>query len=264
MAPAVIEAVIAAVRGVAKQEVMPRYLKVAQQRKSDGSLLTEADVAAQRVLAQVLPTIHPGVVVGEEMSHDQQVDRWLAGADGLWCVDPIDGTSNFVNGLPYFAVSAALLLAGKPVLGVVYNPVAEEVFWTERGRGAYLNGERLPIKSRAPSLRSAMAGVDFKRLPERLARSLAHAPPYASQRNYGASTLDWCYTAAGRFDVYVHGGQKLWDYAAGAMILEEAGGACCTLTEDEFWSAPVWQRSVVASWDPSLLEDWKAWLRAHL
>jgi myo-inositol-1(or 4)-monophosphatase len=262
--PSVIEAVIAAVRRVAEQEVMPRYLKVAQRRKTDGSLLTEADVAAQQALAQVLPTIHPGVVIGEEMSQDLQTSRWLDGGDGLWCVDPIDGTSNFVNGLPYFAVSAALLLQGRPVLGVVYNPVAEEVFWARRGHGAYLNGERLPIKSRAPGLATAMAGVDFKRLPERLARSLAYAPPYASQRNYGASTLDWCYTAAGRFDVYVHGGQKPWDYAAGALILEEAGGALCTLVDDDFWAAPLWHRSAVASWDPALLRDWSTWLRAHL
>ena len=77
----------------------------------------------------------------------------LAGAGGLWCVDPIDGTSNFVNGLPYFAVSVALLQGGRPVLGVVYNPVAEEVFWAERGGGAFLNGEKLPIKSRANNAR---------------------------------------------------------------------------------------------------------------
>jgi myo-inositol-1(or 4)-monophosphatase len=260
----VIEAVIAAVRGVAKQEIMPRYLKVAQQRKADGSLLTEADVAAQRVLARVLPAIRPGTVIGEEMSRDQQLERWLAGAGGLWCVDPVDGTSNFVNGLPYFAVSVALLLEGRPVLGVVYNPVAEEVFYAELGRGAFLNGEKLPIKTRVPPLGAAMAGVDFKRLPRPLGERLAAAPPYASQRNYGASTLDWCYTAAGRFDVYVHGGQKLWDYAAGALVLAEAGGAMATLEGDDFWSGSLWQRSVVAAWDPGLLRDWAAWLRANV
>ena len=259
-----IESVVAAVRGVAEQEVMPRYLKVAQRRKSDGTLLTEADLAAQHALAAALPAIHPAAVMGEEMSQDQQFARWLEGSDGLWCVDPIDGTSNFVNGLPYFAVSVALLLRGRPMLGVVYDPVANEVFCAERGNGAYLNGERLPIKSRVPSLRTAMAAVDFKRLPEPLARGLAYRPPYASQRNFGASTLDWCYTAAGRFDVYVHGGQKLWDYAAGALILEEAGGGMCTLTEDRFWEAPVWHRSVLASWDRGLLDHWRDWVRGRL
>lgn len=258
-----IESVIAAVRGVAAQEIMPRYLKVAQQRKVDGSLLTEADVASQRVLSRVLPAIRQAPVIGEEMSQDQQLERWLAGAEGLWCVDPVDGTSNFVNGLPYFSVSVALLLEGRPVLGVVYNPVAQELFWAERGRGAFLNGEKLPIKTRVPALRGAMAGVDLKRLPRRLAERLAGAPPYASQRNYGASTLDWCYTAAGRFDVYVHGGQKLWDYAAGALILAEAGGAMSTLEGDDFWRGSIWQRSVVAAWDPELLREWAAWLRGN-
>lgn len=258
-----IESVIAAVRGVAAQEIMPRYLRVAQQRKADGSLLTEADVAAQRVLARVLPAIRPATVIGEEMSRDQQLESWLAGAEGLWCVDPVDGTSNFVNGLPYFAVSVALLLGGRPVLGVVYNPVAEEVFYAERGRGAFLNGEKLPIKTRVPALRAAMAGVDFKRLPADLARRLAASPPYASQRNYGASTLDWCYTAAGRFDVYLHGGQKLWDYAAGALILEEAGGAISTLEQDDFWGGSIWSRSVVAAWEPGLHAEWRGWLRGR-
>lgn len=258
-----IESVIAAVRGVAAQEIMPRYLKVAQQRKADGSLLTEADVASQRVLSRVLPAIRQAPVIGEEMSQDQQLERWLAGAEGLWCVDPVDGTSNFVNGLPYFAVSVALMLEGRPVLGVVYNPVAQELFWAGRGQGAFLNGERLPIKTRVPPLRGAMAGADFKRLPRRLAERLAGAPPYASQRNYGASTLDWCYTAAGRFDVYVHGGQKLWDYAAGALILEEAGGGMVTLDSDDFWGSSIWQRSVVAAWDPGLLREWAAWLREN-
>ncbi|NIO40519.1 MAG: inositol monophosphatase, partial [Burkholderiales bacterium] len=80
-------------------------------------------------------------------------------------VDPIDGTSNFVNGLPYFAISVALMRQGRSALGVVYDPVADEMFCAERGGGAFLNGERLPIKAYVPQLRSAMAEVDFKRLP---------------------------------------------------------------------------------------------------
>lgn len=256
-----LEAVIAVVKEVARKEIMPRYLKVAHQRKSDGSLFTEADIAAQEFLSERLRAIHPGPIVAEEMSREQQAEQWLAGAEGLWCVDPIDGTSNFVNGLPYFAVSVALMLHGRSVLGVVYDPVAEEVFYAEQGRGAYLNGEKLPIKERAPQLRNAMAGVDLKRLTPRLAQQLGSSPPYSSQRNYGASTLEWCYTAAGRFDVYLHGGQKLWDYAAGSLILEQAGGFLCCLDADDFWAGPLWQRSVIAALDRALFERWKAWIR---
>jgi myo-inositol-1(or 4)-monophosphatase len=182
--------VMRAVKLIAHEEIMPRYLKVARQHKSDGSLCTEADLAAQEALAKALSKIGDFPVLGEEMPPEVQKELWQAGHDGIWCVDPIDGTSNFVNGLPYFAVSVALMRKGKSVLGVVYDPVADEIFYAERGKGAYLNGESLPIKEYTPELGRAMAGVDFKRLPGRLAQQLAGAPPYSSQRNYGASTLD--------------------------------------------------------------------------
>jgi len=258
-----LDQVIACVREVAAKEVMPRYLKVAHHRKSDGSLFTAADLAAQEALSEALPGIYPGPIVGEEMTPEQQAEHWLAGSEGLWCVDPIDGTSNFVNGLPYFAVSVALMKKGRSVLGVVYDPVADEMFYAEQGGGAFLNGEPLPIKEHVPHLRNAMSQVDFKRLPERLARELVAAPPYSSQRNFGASTLEWCYVAAGRFDVYLHGGQKLWDYAAGSLILEEAGGLMCTLHNDDFWADTLWQRSAVAARDATLFDAWKRWIRAR-
>ncbi len=255
---------MAVVRKVAAEEIMPRYLKVAHRRKADGSLFTEADLAAQDALARLLPQIHPGPVVGEEMTQEQQAERWIAGEEGLWCVDPIDGTSNFVNGLPYFAVSVALMRSGRSVLGVVYDPVADEMFHARKGQGAYLNDEPLPIKLQVPLLRNAMAQVDFKRLPARLAQALAASPPYSSQRNFGASTLEWCYVAAGRFDVYLHGGQKLWDYAAGSLILEEAGGRMGTLSSDDFWADKLWHRAVLAARDAKLFDAWKDWVRARL
>jgi myo-inositol-1(or 4)-monophosphatase len=258
-----IKAVIHAVREVAQAEIMPRYLRVAQQRKADGSLYTAADIAAQEALALRLREIHPSPVLAEEMSHEQQAEQWLAGDSGLWCVDPIDGTSNFVNGLPYFAVSVALMNKGRSVLGVIYDPVADEMFYAEKGGGAYLNGEKLPINESVKELRQCMASVDFKRISAHLAQQLAGSPPYSSQRNYGASTLEWCYVAAGRFDVYLHGGQRLWDYAAGSLILEEAGGMMCSLKTDDFWADDLWKRSVIAARNPALFSAWKAWLRAR-
>jgi myo-inositol-1(or 4)-monophosphatase len=257
-------AVIDTVKAVAASEIMPRFLKVAHHRKSDGSLFTEADLAAQEALALKLPVIYPGTIVGEEMTRADQVEQWLAGDAGVWCVDPIDGTSNFVNGLPYFAVSVALMRHGKTVLGVIYDPVADECFYAEAGHGAWLNGEALPIQENAPKLRAGMASVDLKRLPKRLAEALAGAPPYSSQRNFGASTLEWCYTAAGRFNVYLHGGQRLWDYAAGSLILSESGGHMATIEADDFWSGDLWKRSVIAALDPQLFVEWKTWIRARL
>ncbi|OZA28860.1 MAG: inositol monophosphatase [Hydrogenophilales bacterium 17-61-9] len=255
-----LEDVKALVRTVAQREVTPRFLKVKHSHKPDGSLFTEADSATQDALAAALSTIKNVPVLGEEMTEQQQHDAWNAGREGLWCVDPIDGTSNFVAGVPYFAVSVAYLYKGERMLGVVYDPIADEMFSAERGCGAFLNGQPLPLRTPATELRRALAGVEMKRIDRALAGRLAAWPPYASQRNFGASTLDWCYTAAGRFDIYVHGGQKLWDYAAGALILEEAGGRLSSLT-GSFDIANVWERSVVASASPELFVLWRDWLK---
>ena len=243
---------------------MPRYLKVAHQRKSDGSLFTEADLAAQEALTRALQAIHPGPVVGEEMTEEQQVERWLAGDAGLWCVDPIDGTSNFVNGLPYFAVSVALMKQGRSVLGVVYDPVADEVFHAERAAApgsewrAAADQARMSRTSATPWRTWTSSGW-----ASGSGRRAGAAPPYSSQRNYGAGTLEWCYLAAGRFDLYLHGGQKLWDYAAGALILEEAGGCMCTLDPRRLLADDLWRRSVIAARDPGLFVHWKNWMRAR-
>jgi len=260
---AMLRAVVAAVKLVAAEEIMPRYLKVAHQRKSDGSLCTEADMATQRALIKKLQAILNVPVLGEEMTGGEQRALWQSGNDGLWCIDPIDGTSNFVRGLPYFAVSVALLRQGKSILGVVHDPVAEEVFAAEQGKGAFLNGEKLPGRETAGSLALALAGIDLKRLSAKLAGQLAACPPYSSQRNFGASTLDWCYTAAGRYDVYLHGGQKLWDYAAGMLILQESGGHACCIEHDDFMQGDIWQRSVIAASDKRLFDEWKNWIRAQ-
>lgn len=259
---ALLKAVVAAVKLVAAEEIMPRYLKVAHQQKSDGSLCTEADTAAQHALTRKLQSILNVPVLGEEMHADEQHAIWQSGHDGMWCIDPIDGTSNFVRGLPYFAVSVALMREGRSVLAVVYDPVADEVFAAEQGKGAFLNGEKLVRREAACALGQALASVDMKRLSVKLVTQLATHPPYSSQRNFGASTLDWCYTAAGRYDVYLHGGQKLWDYAAGTLILWESGGHACCIESDDFAQGDIWQRSVIAASDEKLFNQWKNWIRS--
>jgi myo-inositol-1(or 4)-monophosphatase len=260
---ALLKAVIAAVKLVTAEEIIPRYLKVAHQRKSDGSLCTEADMAAQSALSKKLQAILNVPVLGEEMSAAEHQELWKAGHDGLWCIDPLDGTSNFLRGLPYFAVSVALFREGKSVLGVVYAPVSNEMFSAEYERGAFLNGEKLLSREAAMPLAHALACVDLKRLKKKLVTQLAAQPPFASQRNFGASALDWCYTAVGRYDVYLHGGQRLWDYAAGALIFMESGGYACSIEADDFAQSDVWQRSVVAARNEKLFEEWKGWIRAQ-
>ena len=123
-----IDNVIAVVKKVARQDVLPRYQQVTRQQKADGSCFTEADLVAQEILLQELLKIYPVAALGEEMSEQEQHKQWKAGNTGLWNIDPIDGTSNFINGLPYFAISVALMKQGRSVLGVVYNPITNEMF----------------------------------------------------------------------------------------------------------------------------------------
>ncbi|GLR12623.1 phosphatase [Chitinimonas prasina] len=260
----VLDQVMTAVRHAAASEVMPRFLRLGQgTRKDDGTLFTEADIATQRALEATLPRIVACPVLGEEMSVAEQEALWEAN-DQLWVIDPIDGTTNFFHGLPYFAISVALMQGGRTVLGVIYNPVADEMFTAELGKGSYLNGQRLPLKQHTPLMTEAIAGVEVKWLSGKLPQRLATLPPYGSQRNFGASTLDWCYIAAGRLDVYVHGGQRLWDYAAGCLMLTEAGGQMTSLYHDDYWDDDVWQRSVVAALNPGLFAQWMKWVKYNL
>lgn len=258
-----IEALTAAVRDIAREVIMARYLTAVRARKTDGSLLTQVDLAAEAALAQRLPQIIDGPVLGEEMPAERQREIWETGDAGFWCIDPIDGTTNFINGIPFFAVSVAWMVGRRPQLALVYNPASGEAFAAERGCGAWLNGLRLPLRDMPGTLAECVAGVDFKRVPRPLADNLAARPPYHSQRSFGSSALEWCFVAAGRLDVYLHGGQMLWDYCAGQLILAEAGGAMCTLTHDDFAADDPWKRSVIAARTPALLPDWRDWLRAH-
>jgi myo-inositol-1(or 4)-monophosphatase len=248
---------VAVVRRVGDEVVLPRFTKVAHTRKADGSVLTEVDLQAQEVLHQELSKLAPCALLGEEMAVEEQVRQWNAGRPGLWCVDPVDGTSNFVSGIPHFAVSVAFMQEGRPVLGAVYAPALGEMFSAQAGQGAWLNGERLPLAPPAENLGEAIAGIDFKRLPLQLAAQLASDPPYHSQRNLGSGALDWCYVASGQFALYLHGGQYLWDYAAGCLILQEAGGAMATLEGPDFWAGDIWRKSVVAASTDFLCAEWR-------
>ncbi len=254
------------VRDVAREEILPRYLKTARNHKADGSLYTEADLESQRRFTEILPDFLPGPVLGEEMTSAEQERLWHEGADGMWCVDPIDGTTNFTSGIPFFAVSVAYLVEHKPLIGVVYNPITDESFYAARDAGAYLNGAALPLRAAAPGLAEAVAGIDFKRIKRianHLGDALATRPPYYSQRNFGSSALEWCFVAAGRLDVYIHGGQMLWDYAAGQLILAEAGGASASFDGGPLMTGPWTKHGVIAAATPALFEKWRAWIAAH-
>lgn len=255
--------VVRAVREVAAAEILPRFRAVASRRKDDGSLVTEADLATQRALAGALAAIEPVALLGEEMPDAEQRRVWDAGGR-FWCVDPLDGTANFSAGVPYFAVSVALMQGDRPLLGVVVDPIADEACFAVRGAGAWRDGFALVPPARETALEAAVAEIDLRRALPHVRQELKRRAPYARRLTSGSSALAWCHLAAGRRDLLLHAGQKVWDYAAGALIAEEAGVRLATLAEDDFWSAPAWSRSVIAARTPALFEAWRNWVRQRL
>jgi myo-inositol-1(or 4)-monophosphatase len=250
------------VRDIAARELLPRFQRVVHRVKDDGSLLTEADTAMQSALRAELSTRWPDIpFLGEEMKASVQHERLADTRGGLWCLDPLDGTSNFAAGLPLFTVSLALIRDGRPVLGLVHDPVRDESFWAEAGSGAWLNGERLHGEGSAPPPPQTVVIIDLKRLEHRTAERLLSERPFGSQRNLGSCALEWAWLAAGRGHAYLHGGMKLWDYAAGGLILQEAGGRSATFAGESVFEPSLEPRSVCAARDSSLFETWQRWLR---
>jgi myo-inositol-1(or 4)-monophosphatase len=248
------------VNTAAQEELLPRFNKVKHAHKADGSIITEADIAVQQRIAQALSEQWPEIaLLGEEMPTEEQ-QRLLASGQPLWILDPLDGTSNFAAGIPFFSVSLALLVEGRVSLGLVYDPLRDECFSAQQDQGAFLNGEALPVAEVNRTLTEAMALIDFKRLPPELATRLATEIPYASQRSFGSVALDWCWIAAGRCHVYLHGRQNIWDYAAGYLILHEAGGLATSLDGADVFVTELTPRSAVAALDHELYDEWLSWL----
>jgi len=256
--------VIQIVTDIAKQELLPRFAKVTHELKHDGSIVTEADVITQQRLSEQLFRNWPDtVLLGEEMSTEEQTTT-LSSDKPVWCLDPLDGTSNFAAGIPYFAVSLALIFNEKVVLGLVYDPIRDECFYaqdkTDSDVVAYLNSMPLYRKDNDVSLNQSIAIIDFKRLTNELASRIVTERPVASQRNFGASALDWCWLAAGRSHVYLHGSQNLWDYAAGNFIFRTTDGIASTLDGEEVYVKTLQKRSAVAAINPNLFTEWSNWL----
>ncbi len=254
------------VKVAAKEELLKNFGHSEFEYKDDGSLITPADLAMQNRLEKELKHHWPMYdILGEEMSDDEQlavINQAVTNKDrGYWCIDPLDGTSNYAAGLPFFAVSIALIIDKQQQLGLIYDPVRDEMFTAIKGKGAYLN-DRIIDHSQIKFSKNkpVVAEIDLKRLPEKLAVKLVTERIFASQRNIGSSALDWCWISAGRFDVYLHGGQKLWDYAAGSLIFREAGGHFISLDNEDVFRGQLETRSVLASHDENLFNYWYQWI----
>jgi myo-inositol-1(or 4)-monophosphatase len=248
------------VRETAEQELMPRFVSryVDQHTKRDGSIVTEADGAIQQRIASALQARWPDIAfVGEEMPPEEQ--QRMMQSSVVWCLDPLDGTSNFASGIPFFAISLALIENRQQKLGLIYDPVRRECFTAIKGEGCWLNGEPLStadIQTHLTTLQQMIAVVDLKRLRDPILTSLVAEHPFRSQRNFGSCALEWCWLAAGRFQLYIHGGQKLWDYAAGTLILQEAGGMSTTVAGEQVFIGTLEPRPVVAAFNQSAHALW--------
>ncbi len=251
-------ALIDAVREAGKRFLLPLLNKARSTTKADGSLVTEADLAVNAFLCDRLRQRWPQVaVLSEETTGQAQLQALSHAGSGLWCIDPLDGTSNFSYGAPYFAVSVAYIVGHALKAAVVYDPVRDEMFHAVSAGGAWCNGSRLEPAAVPDTPHEAIACIDFKRLPGTLGSSLLAKPGYSSQRNFGACALELCWLAAGRFHVYLHGGMKLWDYAAGALVLSEAGGMLSDLDGHSLTRVPDrLTTSVVAGTTPALYRQW--------
>jgi len=196
-------------------------------KKGPGDFVSAADLRSEKILRQELRKARPGygflmeesgVVKGTDPEH-----RWL--------IDPLDGTMNFLHGIPHFAISVGLEQAGELVAGVVYDPIKDEMFWAEKGIGAYLNDRRMRVSSRRKIEDSLLAtgittrsGVDDAERAAFVAQIDAALAATAGVRRFGSAALDLAYVAAGRYEGFWEHQLSPWDIAAGIVLVREAGG----------------------------------------
>ena len=209
--------------------------------KGPSDFVSQADLRAEATLREELGKARPGYAFLMEESGASGGENWT----WRWVVDPLDGTTNFLHGIPHWAISMALqrrMPDGSVELaaGMIYSPANDEMFWAERGGGAFLNERRLRVSARR-ELRDALfaTGIPFAAVTARnrlaFARTLgALMPATAGVRRFGSAALDLAWVAAGRYDGYWELGLKPWDCAAGVLIVREAGGTATDPAGAEF------------------------------
>ena len=237
-----IDAVRKAARGLTRDFGEVAELQVS--KKGAGDYVSAADIKAEQVLFEELMRVRPGYgFIGEERGLIEGSDK-----THTWIVDPLDGTTNFLHAIPHFAVTAALERDGVIVAGVTYNPISNEMFWAEKGKGAYLNDKRLRVAARRHLDETVLAtGIPFIGKPGHavfLKELHQVSQKVSGVRRFGSAALDLAYVAAGRFDGYWERGLQNWDMAAGTLLVTEAGGK---VTDADGDIAPLHSGTVLAS-----------------
>ncbi len=236
------------------------FLKTTARFKPDGSIITDADIELQKSLAAALKKLSPDtLMLGEEMNALSQ-QHIIDSEQSYWCLDPVDGSNNFHHGLPLFAVSLALVQNRQVQLGIIYDPIRKEIFSASKGSGLRINQQYLENRRQPVVLQHCLANVDFKRLSPELKIRLLQIMPFKSQRNIGTCALEWAWLATGRTQLLLHGGEKLWDYAAGSLLVDESGGRSCTLNGEPVFNNSLEARSVIAGSSEELHRLWLTFL----
>ena len=203
-------------------------------RKGAADYVSAADLKAEQTLYEALSKARPGYgFFAEERGMIEGTDK-----THTYIVDPLDGTTNFLHSIPQFAINIALERDGQVVAAVTYNPVANELFWAERGKGAYLNDRRLRVAARTKLIDTVLAtGIPFAGRAghgQFLKELHQIAQRVSGVRRFGSAALDLAWTAAGRFDGYWERGLSAWDIAAGGLLITEAGGKITSADGGEF------------------------------
>jgi len=191
-------------------------------KKARNNLVTDIDKASERIIVGMLESAFPAhsFLTEENLSCDR-------GSSYKWVIDPLDGTSNFTRSFPFFCVSIALELDGKLLIGVIYDPMREELFWASRGKGAFLNGKRISV-SKVRELADGFLATGFSYNKSKRNESLISFKRFLMRsmavRRAGSAALDLAYVACGRFDGFWEMDLNPWDCAAGVILVEEAGG----------------------------------------
>ena len=212
--------------------------------KSSNDFVTEVDHAAEQAVIETLLGAYPGhgILAEESGRHHGAKD-----SEYVWIIDPLDGTTNFIHGLPIYAVSIALAVRGQVQQAVVYDPTRNDLYYASKGRGAFLNDRRLRV-SRRTRLAESLIGTGFPfRKGDNLKRYVqmfeAVMAQCAGLRRPGSAALDLCHVAAGHYDGFFETGLSPWDVAAGSLLITEAGGLIGNFTGESDY---LYQREVVA------------------
>jgi len=204
-------------------------------KKGIGDFVTSADLSSEKAIIKILQKGYPKI---EIMSEETNSETNLNKHEKMWIIDPLDGTLNFLHGLPHFAISMALMVNEEIISGIIYDPIKDELFWAEKGIGAFLNGKRIRVSARSQLKDSLVStGIPWKGMEsshKNYLKILENIMKSSSGiRRYGAAALDLAYVAAGRYDAFWEFNLKTWDIAAGALIVKEAGGYVGNINKNE-------------------------------